>query len=315
MSTQHQQSIHVAVGVIKTDDKHVLISKRHAHLHQGGLWEFPGGKIDAGETVQQALARESHEELGITVSQTQPLIQIPYDYGDKHVLLDVHVVTAYSGEPHSKEDQEIRIVPIAALRQFDFPAANRGIVSAVRLPQRYMITREYASVTELLDSVEQAIANGVTLIQYRDHSLDGRDYRQRLKQIRQCCVDNDVLLIANTSLENFQQHDVDGLHLTSRRLLDCQQRPVNESMWLGASVHNLSQLQHALSINVDYVLLSPVKYTASHPDALPIGWSGFQSMALQSSVPVYALGGMTDDDLSTAIACGGRGIAGISLFS
>ena len=170
-------------------------------------------------------------------------------------------------------------------------------------------------LTELLDSVEQAIANGVTLIQYRDHSLDGRDYRQRLKQIRQCCVDNDVLLIANTSLENFQQHDADGLHLTSRRLLDCQQRPVNESTWLGASVHNLSQLQHALSINVDYVLLSPVKYTASHPDALPIGWSGFQSMALQSSVPVYALGGMTDDDLTTAIAYGGQGIAGISLFS
>ena len=315
MSTQHQQSIHVAVGVIKTDEKHVLISKRPQHLHQGGLWEFPGGKVDAGETVQQALARELHEELDVNVRKCEPLIQIPYDYGDKHVLLDVFIVNEFTGMPHGKEDQEIRIIHIDELAQYDFPAANRGIVSALQLPHLYMITRESSHASELLTGVEQAIKNGIRLIQFRDHALDSEEYLTRLQQLDELCSASGAILIANTAMENFTRCDVAGFHLTSQRLMKCDQRPINRSKWLGASVHNEEELQHALVIGVDYVVLSPVKPTPSHPGVVPMGWENFHAITKQASVPVYALGGMTRDDLAIALQHGGQGIAGISLFS
>lgn len=308
------QPIHVAVGVIKTDDRHVLISKRHVHLHQGGLWEFPGGKVDADETVQQALSRELHEELGIDVVKSTPLIQIPYDYGDKHVLLDVHVVPEYTGAAHGKEEQELRIVPVSELHRYDFPAANRGIVSAIQLPRSYMITRPSLPMDELMSDIDRAIADGVELIQYRDHALATDEYATRIRLISMRCSQRNVILIANTPVENFLHCDVSGLHLTSERLLACRKRPVAKTTWFGASVHDETQLKHALEIKVDYVLLSPVKLTGSHPDSTPIGWPGFQSLAKMSSVPVYALGGMQIDDLEIAIQSGGQGIAGISLF-
>lgn len=123
--------VHVAVGVIVNGERHILIALRPARSHQGGLWEFPGGKVEAGETVQTALQRELLEELGLTVDACRPLLEVCHDYGDKSVLLDVWWVEAFSGEPEGREGQPLRWVSAEALAGYDFPAANQPIVSAV----------------------------------------------------------------------------------------------------------------------------------------------------------------------------------------
>ena len=123
--------VHVAVGVIVDRAHNVLITRRAQNVHQGGLWEFPGGKVEAGESVVAALTRELQEELGIVIGRTSALLDIHYDYGDKQVMLDVHVVWDYTGEAHSLENQPMAWVAPQALAQYDFPAANAAIVTAL----------------------------------------------------------------------------------------------------------------------------------------------------------------------------------------
>jgi len=124
--------VHVAVGVILDADNRILIARRSNEAHQGGLWEFPGGKVEAQETVSAAMARELHEELGITIGPLSPLLEVSHDYGDKQVLLDVHVVRSFSGEPEGREGQPLKWVTAAELSEYDFPAANVPIVEAVQ---------------------------------------------------------------------------------------------------------------------------------------------------------------------------------------
>ena len=125
------RAVHVAVGVILDVDRNILLTRRHDHMHQGGLWEFPGGKLEAGESLSVALARELQEELDITPVKTSPLIEIHHDYGDKSVFLDVHVVWEFSGQPRGLEGQPMAWVSAAQLSDYEFPAANKPIVAAI----------------------------------------------------------------------------------------------------------------------------------------------------------------------------------------
>lgn len=123
--------VHVAVGVILGVDGRILIARRPDHLHMGGCWEFPGGKLEAGESVQQALARELHEEIAISVQALAPLTEIHHDYGEKRVFLDTWWVTEFSGEPLGREGQEIAWVRADELSNYQFPEANRAIIEAI----------------------------------------------------------------------------------------------------------------------------------------------------------------------------------------
>jgi len=122
--------VHVAVGVVCRDER-IFVTLRPDDVHQGGLWEFPGGKVEANETVQEALSRELFEEIGIDVRESTPLTVITHDYGDKVVKLDVHSVTAFSGEPHGKEGQAHEWVEKTALDPDRFPVANVAIIDAL----------------------------------------------------------------------------------------------------------------------------------------------------------------------------------------
>lgn len=124
-------SVRVAVGVILDANCNVLIARRALHTHQGGLWEFPGGKVEMGESPMDALTRELREELGIVVGRTSALLEVCHDYGDKTVLLDVHVVWEFGGEAVGLEDQPLVWVAPQELSQYTFPAANLPIVTAV----------------------------------------------------------------------------------------------------------------------------------------------------------------------------------------
>ncbi|MBD2859749.1 8-oxo-dGTP diphosphatase MutT [Spongiibacter sp. KMU-158] len=125
--------IHVAVGVICNSEGEILIAKRADHLHQGGLWEFPGGKVEAEESVVDALVRELEEELGITAVREacNPLMEITHDYGDKQVMLDVWWVRDFCGEPEGREGQPLNWVEAAQLNDFAFPEANIAIIEKI----------------------------------------------------------------------------------------------------------------------------------------------------------------------------------------
>ncbi|WP_412486653.1 8-oxo-dGTP diphosphatase MutT [Shewanella chilikensis] len=122
--------VHVAVGIIKSG-KQILLAKRHGHLHQGGKWEFPGGKVEMGETVTQALARELAEEVGLNIAGSTPFMLLSYDYPDKQVLLDIHLVTEFNGTAYGVEGQQVEWVHLEQLPEYTFPDANQPILDKI----------------------------------------------------------------------------------------------------------------------------------------------------------------------------------------
>lgn len=136
MVNSAKPKLHVAVGVILRQQQ-VLLALRHANQHQGDKWEFPGGKLEQDEAVEVALKRELYEELAIEVTACQPLMQLNYDYPERSVLLDIWLVTAFSGEPQGVEGQPLQWVDIATLHQLTFPDANQPIVA--RLQQDFTL--------------------------------------------------------------------------------------------------------------------------------------------------------------------------------
>ena len=128
MTDVASKKVHVAVGVLINTDGHILLAKRSAHQHQGNLWEFPGGKVESGESILGALIREFQEEVNVTIKSAEPLIEISHDYGDKEVLLDVWLSAEFTGEAKGNENQRIEWVAVNKLSSYDFPEANKAII-------------------------------------------------------------------------------------------------------------------------------------------------------------------------------------------
>ena len=307
--------IHVAAAVIRGADQRVLIAKRPLDKHQGGLWEFPGGKVEAGETVEAALVRELHEELGIVVETARPLIQVRHDYPDKQVLLDVWEVLAFSGEPHGAEGQPLAWVASDDLPEYAFPAANQPIISAARLPQRYLITPDNLAAPRLLDGLACALDAGIRLIQLRAPSLSQSDYRALAADALALCVGRAQLMLKGP-LEWAVEFPAAGWHLTTAQLRQQagQGRPLPAGQWLAASCHDAEELALASALGVDFVTLSPVQTTASHPEAVPLGWTRATALLTGFNQPAYLLGGLGDDDLGRAAQAGAQGVAAIRTF-
>jgi len=306
-------TVHVVAAVITNAEGEVLIAKRPDDKHQGGLWEFPGGKLEAAETREQALTRELKEEIGITVKQCQPLIRFRYDYPDKSVLLDVWHVDAYDGVAHGREGQPIKWVSPDNFGDYDFPAANQTIMTAAQLPNCYMVTPEPDSeqLEEYLVTLEKALQSGVRLVQYRAKKLPAAQWHAHATAVVKLCEDYAAKCIVNTSIDNALAINAHGVHLNSQRLFDFRQRPIDKQFLLVASCHNQADLKQAQLIDADFVVLSPVKATASHPEATPLGWQKFADMVSEIAIPVYGLGGMHIDDIRDAQQSGGQGIAAI----
>lgn len=304
--------VRVAVGVVTDSQGRILIALRPEHVHQGGLWEFPGGKVHAEETLEQALRRELWEELGIEVRASEPLIRIRHDYPDKSVLLEVHRVTSFKGEACGKEAQPIRWVSPQALFDYKFPQANWAIVQALNLPDKLLITGAANSPDDFAQRLENALANGVRLVQLRLPGVDEKSYVELARIASRFCEVSQAQLVANTSPELWPRLPQGiGLHLNRHHLTRLAVRPVAAQVLLGASCHNAEEIEQAGRLGVNYVTLSPVAATHSHPDVQPMGWQAFTELAEYAGVPVYALGGMTETDLEEALASGAQGIAGI----
>ncbi|SDX33928.1 8-oxo-dGTP diphosphatase [Allochromatium warmingii] len=304
--------IHVMVGALADADGRILVTQRPAHVHQGGLWEFPGGKLEPQEMPEQGLARELAEELGIEVRASRPLIRIHHDYGDRRVLLDVRRVIDYSGTAHGREGQPLAWLAPEEMDSARFPAADRPIISALRLPSLLLITgADPRQADDFLVRLEQSLACGVRLVQLRAHELSAAAYAQLADAAFERCERVGAKLLLNRDPAEVADCARHGLHLGSRQLMACATRPGCATDLIGASCHDPAQLAHAAALRVDYALLSPVKVTATHPEASPLGWSRFAEWVEAAQVPVYALGGLTADDLPEAIEHGAQGIAAI----
>lgn len=307
--------IHVTAAVLEDPQGRILIAKRPEKVHQGGRWEFPGGKLESGETPAAALARELAEELGIRVLASRPLIRVRHDYGDRRVLLDVHRVTDYAGTPQGREGQPIAWVHPDAMDPAAFPAADRPIITALRLPDRYLITGADPRLPDrFLERLERALAQGIHLVQLRAHDLSDDDYAELAAGAFRLCASHGARLLLNREPRLVRGLPCHGLHLTARRLAALALRPLDDRRLVGASCHNAWELTHAARLGLDYALLSPVRATLSHPGAQPLGWKGFAALAERAALPVYALGGLGPGDLDTAFAHGAQGVAAIRGF-
>ena len=209
--------VHVAAAVIRRADGQILLAKRADQQHQGGLWEFPGGKVEAGESVIAALHRELQEELGIGVTAARPLIKVRHDYADKQVLLDVWEVSGFSGEPHGAEGQPLAWVSPRQLPEYEFPAANQPIVQAARLPAQYLITPDELERKVLLQGVQTAVANGVRLIQLRAPNMYVPEYRDLAVDVVGLCAGKAQLMLKGP-LEWLGDLPAAGWHLTAQQL-------------------------------------------------------------------------------------------------
>ncbi len=300
------------VGAVTDSAGRVLITKRPDHVHQGGLWEFPGGKLEPGESPEQGLTRELEEELGIQVRSSRSLIRVHHDYGDRQILLDVRRVDHYSGSPTGREGQPLDWLEPEAMNHDVFPAADRPIITALRLPPLLLITSGAASqVDTLLERLAVALERGIRLIQLRAHALDETAYRRLAEAVYSRCQAYQARLLLNREPQQVIDVPRHGLHLTAWRLMALTARPGLTQDLVGASCHDAAQLAQAALLGLDYALLSPVKPTTSHPDARPLGWSGFSELVEPVPLPVYALGGLAPSDLDEAIAHGAQGIAAI----
>ncbi len=289
-----------------------MIARRPAHLHQGGLWEFPGGKLEPGEAVIQALGRELAEELGITVESARPLIRVRHNYPGRAVLLDVWQVEHYRGEARGCEGQPIAWVEPERLPDYDFPAANTPIVTAARLPRHYLVTPEPANDSALfLSRLEQCLRTGVRLVQLRAKKLGSAGYELLAQKVISLTRRYGARVLLNADPELAMKLGADGVHLASKRLLSLKERPLPAGFWIAASCHDERELAHAAHIRADFAVISPVLPTPSHPEAGGLGWERLFQLAEMAPFPVYALGGMRDEHLQLACARGAQGIAAI----
>ncbi len=304
------EPLHVAVGVIVRDDGAILLSRRDPAAHQGGKWEFPGGKLEPGESVEEALRRELEEELGIVPLAARPLIRIPWRYPDLDVLLDVWRVERFRGEPTGREGQPIAWFTADALNELDLPAANRPVVAAVRLPAVVAITPADADrKEELLPRLRQLVDRGWR-IHLRLPNLASRAYSALVTELARRAPEVMPHLVLTSTVDEVLAVGAAGLHLSSRRLGELEQAAA-AGVAVSASCHDPETLRRVADAGAHYAFLSPVLPTRTHPEAEPLGWARFASWVDGAPLPVYALGGMDTTLLETAWRHGAQGIAAI----
>lgn len=305
-------SLHVVAGLVIEDDR-VCVTRRADDTHQGGKWEFPGGKLEPREDPRAGLKRELREELGIEVQQAEPFVDVHHDYGDVAVRLDVWHVIHYDGTPHGREAQPLRWVRIADLDPADFPAADRPVLRRLQLPALYLLSDvERFGKVGFVRQLKRALAAGARMVQLREPDMDPASFVVYAREIAELCHGFGARLLINADPAWVQDCAADGVHLNSRRLRGLSERPLTADHWVGASCHDERELAAAQRLGLDFVVLGPVQPTASHPGAAVLGWERLRRLCALTTLPVYAIGGMRADDYPAARTAGAHGLAMIS---
>lgn len=298
--------LEVAVAIIERADGAFLLAQRPAGKVYAGWWEFPGGKVQDGESAQAALARELHEELGIDVGPAFPWITRVFVYPHATVRLNFFRVVKWSGEPHPREEQAIR------WQRFDAPMAepmlpaNAPVLRSLALPLEYAVTcAETLGTHEMLARIEHRLKQGLRLIQVRDKTLHDRAGFARA--VVALAHRHGARVLVNGDEEAARAAGADGTHWTAAALGRAQARPAD--LLCGASCHTAAELERAAALECDFAVLGSVRDTATHAASPPLGWGGFERLARGAPIAVFAIGGLRLSDLDESRRCGAHGLA------
>jgi len=300
--------VDVAAAAILQADGRCLLARRPAEREYAGYWEFPGGKIEAGESARAALIRELHEELSIEVDEAQPWLTRLYAYPEKTVRLHFFRVRRWHGTPRAREGQELSWQLPGAPAVEPLLPANGPILKALSLPAIYAISNgKRLGYGQFLNRVQEALDRGVRLIQVRESELSPAKLEKFARRVINLAHLSEARVVINADAALALQLGADGVHLQARQLEALDARP--DLPVVGASCHNAQELARAAELGCDYALLSPVLPTASHPGEPGLGWERFAELVKGTPLPVYALGGMRPEILDTAERHGAHGIA------
>jgi len=314
MPSELNAPMHVVAGVLRDTRGRILLARRTEGRDLAGAWEFPGGKLESGESPAQALARELFEELGIRIGNIEPLICVPQRYANKTIVLDVYTVQSYVGKPKGLEKQALAWSPLEKLVSYPMPPADRPVVAAITQPNLLAITPEfYGDKSSYLSCIEQQLVSGVRFIQLRCKSLGPKKLKELAIDIRTLCQEHKGTLFINEDIELARILDC-PVHLKSSQLMQHDISMILSGHPFSCACHNVEELKKAESLVALFAVSGPVLKTNSHPDAEGIGWSGFAKMRNEVSLPIFALGGLGVKDICDARRHGAQGVAGISQF-
>lgn len=299
--------VDVAVAVITRQDGYVLLAKRPEGKPYAGYWEFPGGKIESGESAHDGLVREIQEELGIHVEQAYPWITQIFDYPHAKVRLRFFRVVAWRGEPHPHEGQELSWQHPASVAVTPMLPANGPVLKALNLPPIYAISNaKELGINDFLQSLESQLAGGLRLFQLRE-KLPAAELESLAMRALDIARRHSARMVLNADIELAKKLGTHGVQLNAQQLMELSDKPDLELV--GASCHNAGELAKAKALALDFVLLSPVLPTQSHPGAETLGWEKFAALIEELPMPVYALGGLMANDLEVAWSRGAHGVA------
>ncbi|MBV8659894.1 MAG: Nudix family hydrolase [Burkholderiales bacterium] len=299
---------HVAAGILIKPDGAFLLGSRPEGKPYAGYWEFPGGKLEAGETPYDALKRELHEEMGVTVTAAYPWMVQTFTYPHATVRLNFFKVTGWEGVPHPHEGQSFAWQAPGALTVEPMLPANTPILRGLALPE-VLVLSNVAELGEAgwLQQLEQRLASGLRWLVLREPQLDDPAYANLARQTIARCHAHGARLVVHGRPALAAELGADGVHLTSAQLMATQERPDG---WCGASVHSEEALVRAAALGLDYTVLGSIRATQTHPGGAVIGWDGFSRLVAKGwPFPVYGIGGMTLADLHDAHQAGAQGVA------
>jgi 8-oxo-dGTP diphosphatase len=300
--------LEVSAAVLQREDGTFLLAQRPAGKIWAGYWEFPGGKIEPGETPYHALVRELHEELGITVQTAYPWLTRVFTYPHATVRLNFFRVTAWSGELHPHEGQQFSWQFPARVAVKPMLPANAPVLRSLELPTMYAISNAAElGVEPFLARLQSQLDAGLRLVQLREKGLARNELRALAQRVVAMAHARGAKVLINGDTALVRDVGADGVQLTSSQLAELKERPAID--WCAASCHNAEELRRAEALGCDFALLSPVLPTQSHPGATHLGWDSFGAIAAGSTIPVYALGGLKREDMQTAWQHGAHGIA------
>ncbi len=306
----HGASVHVVAGVISDARGRILLARRTEGRDLAGLWEFPGGKVDPGETPEQALIRELREELDIDARVGEPVIAVPQQYPHKRLRLDVRRIAAWSGTLKGLDGQALAWVPEHKLASYAMPDADRPVVAALRDPPHYLITPEPDDDARWLSTLRKALDAGMRRVQLRAYGTEALRWRRLVECATAHARDAGADVLVNGDIELATALGI-GVHLRASQLNALSARPLSRPLPVIASCHSHEELARAQALGCDAAVLGPVLATPSHPGEPGIGWKRFVEMRERVAIPIYAIGGMTRGDVELARSYGAQGIASI----
>jgi 8-oxo-dGTP diphosphatase len=302
--------VEVAAAVfLRKNGKEFLLAQRPEGKVYAGYWEFPGGKVEAGETVRQALDRELREELGVTVEHATPWLTREFTYPHAQVRIHFWRIAAWQGEIQPLEHSAVEWLKIGGRATVDpILPANGPILKALALPSIMAITNMSENGEDMeLTRLQTAVARGLRLFQIRDKGLAPIERAWFAQAAKEMVRHSGAVLLINDDEGLARAIRANGVHLTAKKLRRCWSRP--EFEWVGASCHTEEEIARAVNLELDYVLVSPVLPTQTHPGVPALGWERFAELAAHSPLPVFALGGLDADMLEEAQSRGAHGIA------